>query len=740
MNNNMQPIIKTTTKIPFFRRAVLQNFPFIEQDFDALTDYELLCKVVEYLNKVIVQTNLMEDNENELVRVYNELYNYVENYFDNLDVQEEINNKLDEMASDGTLQEIIAEYLNSKAIFGFDNVASMKEATNLINGSYTKTLGYYVKNDGGSGLYKIRTITNEDTVDNGSIIPLNDNTLVAELIIIDNEVNVKQFGAYGDNVHDDTVSIQNALNSNANIIFLNSGDYKITSTLIMPFNKIFKGATMNSSSLIVDNLLNDNYTIQYGTSYEYGKKNGVIENIYIKNINSQINSCGIYIYSGINIKKVYMYRLKTCIKQEPRYIDNILLENVSFGYCTPNENDYLINFKGGNKDELQLKNITINNDVDVVMNDYNAIYIGLCSCGIIENSVIHTPIILEKCTNLELNNIHTENKTNYIKIINSKISINNYYKWKRTNGSDIIIVKSNDEQLYCNNVNLSNILFRYDPYIIYDNQYLNEIEFNSNINNIIINNVYRYFDFQSKWRNTDVLTGVLIKNNNEFNKHSSYYSVNSILTSPSNVSIDIPRTPSDLDSSNFFTYSNSTNVIPFLEQGFDEETTQYIAGVYCFDFDRKLALAVSGTNKNVNVKSATIENGVITDNGKGIQLNVTSKFNSKGLELIYYRGNEANSYNKITRIPIAGCDRLFDFGTNVNGYATEDREAGSMDDFNVVTKCETKGENVIFYKLNAPTVGTFVKGDICYRSRMETSNPIGWVYDGTQWVSLGNYA
>ena len=66
MNNNMQPIIKTTTKIPFFRRAVLQNFPFIEKDFDALTDYELLCKVVEYLNEVIKQTNLMKKLAKEL--------------------------------------------------------------------------------------------------------------------------------------------------------------------------------------------------------------------------------------------------------------------------------------------------------------------------------------------------------------------------------------------------------------------------------------------------------------------------------------------------------------------------------------------------------------------------------------------------------------------------------------------------------------------------------------------------
>lgn len=31
-----------------FRNFILQNFPFLEDDFDALTDYELFCKMVEY--------------------------------------------------------------------------------------------------------------------------------------------------------------------------------------------------------------------------------------------------------------------------------------------------------------------------------------------------------------------------------------------------------------------------------------------------------------------------------------------------------------------------------------------------------------------------------------------------------------------------------------------------------------------------------------------------------------------
>lgn len=117
----------------------------------------------------------------------------IEEWIENVDLQEFVDNKLDEMVESGELQEIISEYLNSQAIFGFNTVADMIASENLINGSYAKTLGYYSINDGGEATYKIRTITNEDVIDNGSIIAMNDETLVAELI--DNgTLNVEQFG------------------------------------------------------------------------------------------------------------------------------------------------------------------------------------------------------------------------------------------------------------------------------------------------------------------------------------------------------------------------------------------------------------------------------------------------------------------------------------------------------------------------------------------------------------------
>lgn len=84
------------TKIPLFRRWVLQNFPFIEQDFDALTDYQLICKVVEYLNQVIDTTNAISEQ-----------VEYIVNWFNNLDVEEEVENILKQMIEDGTLYQML---------------------------------------------------------------------------------------------------------------------------------------------------------------------------------------------------------------------------------------------------------------------------------------------------------------------------------------------------------------------------------------------------------------------------------------------------------------------------------------------------------------------------------------------------------------------------------------------------------------------------------------------------------
>lgn len=94
-----------------FKRAVIQQFPFIEEDFDALTNYGLLCKIVEYLNNLLASQNEVNEQTVALTNAFNELKDYVDNYFDNLDVQDEIDNKLDEMVNNGTFELLFTKYI-----------------------------------------------------------------------------------------------------------------------------------------------------------------------------------------------------------------------------------------------------------------------------------------------------------------------------------------------------------------------------------------------------------------------------------------------------------------------------------------------------------------------------------------------------------------------------------------------------------------------------------------------------
>lgn len=151
----------------------------------SLTYEEQILAIGQYLEETVIPAlNNNAEAVRELQTLFVQLKDYVENYFDDLNIQEEINIKLNEMAQDGTLTDIITQYVELKSVLAFDNVENMKNATNLINGSIVRTLGYSSYKDGLGSFYRIRTITSSDIIDNVNIIALlNSETLIAEKVI-----------------------------------------------------------------------------------------------------------------------------------------------------------------------------------------------------------------------------------------------------------------------------------------------------------------------------------------------------------------------------------------------------------------------------------------------------------------------------------------------------------------------------------------------------------------------------
>ena len=151
----------------------------------SMSYYEQVLWLTKYLQeKVIPALNNNARAVEEIQRIVIDLQNYINNYFDNLDVQEEIDHKIDEMVESGQFESLLQNIINTLRVY--DNIEEMKEDTSLVNNQRVYCFGYTTRGDIGNGYYFItdETLTPDDL----TIIEL-DNGLFAKLVY-DNEIKV----------------------------------------------------------------------------------------------------------------------------------------------------------------------------------------------------------------------------------------------------------------------------------------------------------------------------------------------------------------------------------------------------------------------------------------------------------------------------------------------------------------------------------------------------------------------
>lgn len=158
----------------------------------------------------------------------------------------------------------------------FPNVETMKQANNLKTGGLIKTQGFYQPNDGGGADYVIVDDIGEDEADEASIIALQKG-LYARLLVQD-YVNIKQFGVYGDGIHDDTEILQKIfeldgvqINFGTNLTYKTTEPLKIeniTGVSIIGNNALIKLTNNNDVERDIININNSKNIHVYGLGVE----------------------------------------------------------------------------------------------------------------------------------------------------------------------------------------------------------------------------------------------------------------------------------------------------------------------------------------------------------------------------------------------------------------------------------------------------------------------------------------
>lgn len=116
-----------------FKGWVLENFPFMENDFDALTNYQVFCKIIEYINNIIVDVTAIEDSIDDVIKLVNDIKAYVDEYLEDItDVKEEIE------AINESIQSI-----NTKVNKNSSDIVELKNYTdNLVSDTFTTLKNY----------------------------------------------------------------------------------------------------------------------------------------------------------------------------------------------------------------------------------------------------------------------------------------------------------------------------------------------------------------------------------------------------------------------------------------------------------------------------------------------------------------------------------------------------------------------------------------------------------------------
>lgn len=298
---------------------------------------------------------------------------------------------------DGTKKVLVKHFrsLMTSSLY-FNSIEDLKNSTSasLKEGDICETLGYYTPGDGGGAKYRITY--NPGVVEDGGLVHYlsYSDTLRAE-IILEDSVNVHQFGAVGNGIVDDTKAIQTAMdNAESRVIeFCNSRSYIIRRPI-----------TINKNATIING--NGATLLPYFINgIEITPKNDTDNMVLDITINKLHIDCsrainGIYIYRASKVD--IMSCMISDVTNTGINIKNSEFVNISFCDLDGQYAGSLITIDGDNNSSL-----TYSRFINILDCDFTDFFraIHLLSTG--TDGEINTLVNLDKC------NYHSEVENAY---------------------------------------------------------------------------------------------------------------------------------------------------------------------------------------------------------------------------------------------------------------------------------------------------------------------------------------
>ncbi len=504
-------------------------------------------------------------------------------------------------------------------------------------------------------------------------------------------VSVKDYGAVGDGVTDDTVAINKALATGSDTVIIPAGTYKVSGTLLIPVYTTLIGngrdtvITPSSSGVFTSNFVvmyNSTTGSGWTTAYPAGPTGGV-RNLCFDNTSGPDLAKMIFTAGAVTIEDVMFIQTEQSIVTTGLYDDMVSIIRT---FCDrPRSTSWQIEI-GQLGDGLTIQSPFFNT-YDTTKNNHIRV---INSQGGTIRQAIQGNIRLQGCDGVTIENAHLE--VGSIAVNSSNVIIKDCYLWAQASTPSIDVV--NTSTLQWTTVKVENTSFPYNSNTGVLGFFGEDIRVD-NGSHLVVDNCRR----RPIGANIEIIsnTGIRIAraDNTEITDWSFY---------SNKLSVRGEVRPGYFVPLNLKYYGPDSTTGIFISIQAGSSTWLKTTGTYYYR-----AVKVLDAQRRVG-KNDTSERSLSLTNGVDGALLVLNTGYTDGYIRIY-RGTSPGIYDNYVDIPLINSKYLYDNGDLINGHAWIARSPDIIDSFYDATAIEISNQNVKVTGPSKPTQGVWALGD-----------------------------